>query len=96
MDNNLQLNFNAEPSISFGYSTSNDKVTDIGRIGFYINIKAGKHSAGHCNLDFKELLSEHTKINQKNKFERELTIQVYEKMITELTEQINILKNKDG
>jgi hypothetical protein len=38
------------------------------------------------------LIADNTKINKKNKFDKELTIQVYEKMIAELAEQINMLK----
>jgi hypothetical protein len=91
-DNKLQLNFSVEPSLSFSYSTSGDKVLSINNPAIYVNIKIGKHSAGYCNVDFKSLISEHTKINKKNKFDKELTIQVYEKMIAELAEQINNLK----
>lgn len=92
MDNKLQLNFNVEPSVSFSYSTSGNKVEYVSNPAIHINIKLGKNSAGECSVNFKNLISENTKINQKTKFDKELTIQVYEKMIEELNEQINLLK----
>jgi hypothetical protein len=91
-DNKLQLNFNVEPNLSFSYSTSNNKVVDVSNVRIHIDVKLGKALAGECSVNFKNLIADNTKINKKNKFDKELTIQVYEKMIAELAEQINMLK----
>lgn len=92
MDNELQLNFNIEPNLAFGYSTSGNKVVSINNTRVHINIKLGKNSAGRCSVDFHNLIAEHTQINQKNEFDKALTIQVYEEMIEELNAQISLLK----
>jgi hypothetical protein len=92
MDNKLQLNFEVEPSISFGYSTSESKIESINRVSVYVDLKLGKKSAGHCYVDFKELISEHTRMNKKSSFDRELTIKLYEKIISELNQEIESLK----
>lgn len=92
MDNKLQLNLNVEPGLSFSYSSSGSKVEHIGNPRIALDIKLGKNSAGSCYLSFEDIIAEHTQFNKKSKFDKELTIMLYEKMIEELNEQIKLLK----
>ncbi len=92
MDNKLQLNLNVEPCLSFSYSSSGDKVEHVANPRIALDIKLGKNSAGTCYLSFEDIIAEHTQFNKKSKFDKELTVMLYEKMIADLNEQIAILK----
>lgn len=92
MKKNLQLNLHIEPEIGFSYSSSDSQVTSINNIQFDIDIKLGKTSAGQCSIDFKEVIEKHTNENKKSAFDRQLTITLYEEMISQLHKNIDLLK----
>ena len=53
MENKLQLNFEVEPHLSFGYSTSEGKIESINRVSIHVDLKLAKKSAGYCYVDLK-------------------------------------------
>jgi len=92
-DIKMQLGFNVESSLSFSYSSSGDKIENVGSVNLYMDLKLGKNSAGGCYVNLKDLITAHTK-SQKSSFDKELTIKVYEKMIEDLNKEIDSLKKK--
>lgn len=91
--NQLSLNFNTEPNFSYMITQSVDnlKIDNI-RIGIILSLD--KKEVGEVYVSWKELLSSKTKYATKTKEAgKEYTIALYEKMILDLQEDINKLKN---
>ena len=93
MYNNLSLELKCEPSISYSYSVAQDNSIEINSINLIVNLKVGKSTAGYSRLGWDEVIKKTSKSAKADPEQKKITVKVYEKMIEQLQEQINLLTN---